>query len=157
MGQWTVSAIYPFVCSDYANTLKCASYIMRVQNYNCSVKQLQKMATSDSQVFSQLQFDVVQNFEQSCSAVGEGKKKLHSYPTQQFPNDDSGVRLFSWYNMLGGALMGWKSVGILERYHLIHVIEGWKVWDGSWRIALRGIAACGCDCSKQVLETSTSK
>ena len=71
MGQWTVSAIYPFVCSDYANTLKCASYIMRVQNYDCSVKQLQKMATSDSQVFSQLQFDVVQDFEQYCSAVGE--------------------------------------------------------------------------------------
>ena len=50
---------------------------MRVRNYNCSVNQLQQMTASDPGVFSEISFDILQDFKQNCRALGEAELMLH--------------------------------------------------------------------------------
>ena len=49
---------------------------MRVRNYNCSVNQLQRMTASDPGVFGEISFDILQDFERNCSAVGEANNLM---------------------------------------------------------------------------------
>ena len=49
---------------------------MRVRNYNCSVNQLQQMTASDPGVFSEISFDILQDFVRNCSAVGEANNLM---------------------------------------------------------------------------------
>ena len=47
-------------CSHYVNTLRCGSYIMKANSYDCSVQHLHQMTAQNGQLFYQL--DVRDNF-----------------------------------------------------------------------------------------------
>ena len=47
-------------CSHYVNTLRCESYIMKANSYDCSVQHLHQMTAQNGQLFYQL--DVRDNF-----------------------------------------------------------------------------------------------
>ena len=47
-------------CSHYVNTLRCGSYIMKANSYDCSVQHLHQMTAQNGQLFYQL--DVHDNF-----------------------------------------------------------------------------------------------
>ena len=86
---------------------------MRVQNYNCSVNQLQRMTASDPGVFSEISFDILQDFKQNCSALGEADKlMLHIAHLRILPpKGGSGVGLRSGDYAL-------RLTDLFERYKL---------------------------------------